>query len=140
MRRLTLIGPFALVLNGCVGTTQLPLCPSIAHKSFQNPADASDINFYISQNAVARGVNVRQISSFLVELRGSHTNMAWIRRNYPSMLCSFRYEQVLNGQETYLSCMSHAPEWMETVRKKKPADLFLNSTLYRANCAAESHG
>jgi hypothetical protein len=123
-----------LLLTGCAGA-RFPLCPAIAENSFPSDGRGKIVNMYIQREADARNVEVRPLSEFTAEFRGSGPDLEWFNQNYAFMLCAFDPRKQVYDRETYLSCMSHASQWIQIVRSSTPEDLMLRETKFRENCA-----
>jgi hypothetical protein len=137
LERLVLIVAAAvssLALTGCA-SARLPLCPKIAAVSFQGGArTGAVVNNYLAAQGNERNVKISPISAFAATFHGSVFSIAWFQGNYAFMLCAFDPKQVVNYEAVYLSCMSHAPEWVKIVQSSKPEDLMVTQTHYADVC------
>lgn len=130
---LVMILTLAMTLANCA-TARLPLCPKLAALSYQNPKPDTVVSRYLSERAKERHVKISVLSPFAAVLSGSVGSIAWFQRNYPLMLCEFDPSQLVNDENVYLSCMSHAQEWMKILQSNQPEDLMVNETHYAASC------
>ena len=129
----------ALVTVGGIGCTTitLPLCPTIAKSSYSAGESASPVNKRIVEQALARKIEVRQLSWFGAEFRGFAPTLNSFEADYKFMLCAFDPTlQKVFIRETYISCMNHADEWITKIRSGNPAELMLTETKFVENCAA----
>lgn len=123
-----------LLLAGCT-TIRFPLCPAIAEASYETGRGRT-INRFVLQEAETRRVEIRPLSTFAADFSGFSPSVTWLSKNYPAMLCAFDPRKVVNDRETYISCMTHAPEWMRIVRSDHPESLMYFETKFRENCSA----
>jgi hypothetical protein len=126
----------ALLLSGCA-STRLPLCPSIAAKSYPAGHSSSDVNWYTREQATRLGISISPVSAFAADFRGADWDVRWLQRNYPFMLCAFDPRQEVNVRSTYISCMRHAEEWIRRTQSKVPEDLMLEGVMFHENCSID---
>jgi hypothetical protein len=128
-----------LSLTGCVpfflGRPELvPLCPAIAEISFTKKKDGQLVNYFAETEAKRLGVKIRPLSSYTASVEGNPWSVAKLVEEYKFLMCAFNPKLDINDRATYLSCMSHAESWIDTVRSERPEKLMLKETLFRENC------
>ena len=94
------------------------------------------VNKYIMDQASARNIKIAVLSEYEAELYGTPADLQWFTQNYPAMLCAFDPRQNLSNRETYISCTSHAPQWIEIIRSQHPEYLMLRQTKFLENCSS----
>ncbi|WP_332819950.1 hypothetical protein [Sphingopyxis sp.] len=127
------LGLVALLLSGCA-TTRLPLCPTVAQRSYAQGQTPGPLNAYTKRVITARGIEVDILSPFSANFRGSKGDIRWLVDNYVHLVCSFEPGQVNSTQSAYTSCVNHAPEWIRIIRSDRPEHLMLAPHLYYENC------
>lgn len=124
-----------IALLAACATVRVPLCPAIAEKSYPDIRLGEPVNRYLALNALDRNVRITVLAPVAAELSGGVSDIRWITRNYPWMLCAFDSNHVTDDQATFGSCMSHASRWMEIVNGQSTwAVLMVGQTLYAENC------
>jgi hypothetical protein len=121
-----------LTLAGCT-TARFPLCPAIAEASYQTPGPRT-IGAYTAKAAELREVQIQPLSAFAADFTGSYDEINWFTENYPTLVCAFDPKQVTDVSTTYLSCMTHASEWVQVIRSAHPEDLMLSQTHFVDIC------
>ncbi|MGV1957777.1 hypothetical protein ACQZ5G_14820 [Agrobacterium sp. 22-214-1] len=121
-------------IAGCTSAEKFPLCPAIAANSYAVRAPDEIINSYVRQQAKDRGLTISPISSFAAEISGPAHELKWMKDNYKHMLCAFNPKVEIDDRATYLSCMSHADEWVRIVQSEHSETLLVSQTLFKENC------
>lgn len=123
-----------LALAGCSSVT-LPLCPSIADRSYVPPEADRHINRFALERSNALGIQHVTLSPFVAKYTGSAAAVDMLRAEYPFLLCAFEPRQELKDRETYMSCIRHAPQWIASIQSDAPERLMLAEYLFKENCA-----
>jgi hypothetical protein len=126
-----------MLLAACA-TVKVPLCPEIAEMSY--PVDQGEpgerLNHFLARFVEKRKVRVERLSWFVAEAKGLKWHVADLQANIAELTCAFDPGQMsYETRATYLSCMTHAPEWLGHVQGERPQDLMLAETLFYENCA-----
>jgi len=127
----------ALIVPELVGCSSLkgPLCPTLALQSYAPPVTAEhSLNSDFAQEALKRGVTVSILSPFEVELSGSHHQISWFRKNYPSLMCGFNPIGIPQREVEYTTCRAYVDSWVTIVNSKTPGDLMLDQSHYPGVC------
>lgn len=123
------------LLSACA-TTKLPLCPAIAGKSYANPTEDKALGMLLEQEIKKREIAVSQLSWFAAEFSGKSSDISWLSRNYPEIICSFDPKiKKIYIRETYTSCMAHANQWITAIQAGRPESLMLQETRFFEICA-----
>lgn len=122
--------------TGC-STVILPLCPAVARYSYGPTEPESPINKIIVNRSLEAGIEIKQLSWFLAEYRGSYFEVNRLVKRYPSMVCAFdpNLRRTLI-RETYMSCMEHASDWISISSSDSPWTLMTSSTSFYENCGS----
>lgn len=130
----------AMLTSGCSAVTRLPLCPAIAANSYDSPDKLQFVNSYIARWAQERDIHITMLSPFVAAFEGAQFQLDELRENYRFMLCAFNPLLEVDDRSTYLSCMSHANQWVDIVRSASPENLLLVQTKYKENCVTSPYG
>jgi hypothetical protein len=123
----------AQLLAGCA-SIRLPLCSTIAARSFPEGAETGPVNAFIQAAAERRRIRIEVLSPITARFRGSRGDVRWLEANYKHLVCAFEPGQVSNARSTYMSCLAHAEEWVAATQSKSPENLMLQQYLYVENC------
>lgn len=136
MRALTIGGVLsAMICAGCA-SVRLPLCPAIAHNTYQDSNVKSPIGKLVAEAAEIRNIKITPLSWFAAEFHGAYWSANWMNRNYQYLVCGFDpSKQNTYIRETYLSCMAHSKEWIGIIQSGAPENLMLAETKFFENCA-----
>jgi hypothetical protein len=128
----------AAALSGCA-TVMLPLCPSIAKNSYEHQDASKALNKFAVDLAEKRSISITQLSWFQASFSGLWPDIRWYEENYPYVLCAFDPKlQLIYKRETYVSCMRHARNWIETAQSKEPQNLMSPDSMYYEDCVSNS--
>lgn len=122
-----------VAVSGCA-STRLPLCPKIAAASFPHGTQVSAVNWYVSEDAKRRGIKIAQFSPFVAEFRGSISALSSFESNYRFLVCAFDPEQEPDPRAAFMTCIAHAPSWIDAVKSEIPQNLMLQEHLYFERC------
>lgn len=114
----------------------VPLCPKLAQLSYEDVESGRGklVGKFMAAQAKRMGITITPLSNFEAELFGPQVNVEIFLEQYPSMLCAFNSELVVNDESTFTSCRNHARKWMELTANGKSQDLMLSEHLYCPNC------
>lgn len=121
------------LVSGCTSAI-LPLCPKIAAVSYPQGEEQSPVNFYLINETKRSNLKLSILSPFAIELRGSLVAMNRIKRNYPHFLCAFDPKQEQSIKAAYMTCITYAPKWIDSIQSKEPQYLMLEENYYFERC------
>jgi hypothetical protein len=124
-----------VLITGCT-SARFPLCPAVAEASYSEHTRGKIINYYVDQAAIERHVYIEPLSEFSADFYGSYQDIKWFSDNYPFMLCAFDPRKIPDDRETYISCMTHAKDWITILRSSMPENLMLTNTKFKENCSS----
>lgn len=127
---------FTLTFCSCTTTERFPLCPKIAALSYSSREEGRGqvVNKFVKDEARRRDVSIIIVSNFVAELEGSPRDIAWFEANYPTLLCAFNPELVIEDEATHTSCHSHVKKWTEIIKTRRENELMLEGNLFCPNC------
>jgi hypothetical protein len=95
---------------------------------------SSSVNHYLGQEAKRRGIEVAQLSPFVAEFQGPMWQLPEFERSYPFLLCAFDPLQEPDPRAAYMTCVAHAPAWIDRVQSETPQYLMVQEDLYLERC------
>lgn len=129
---LTLI--LGITLTACKTTAILPLCPSVAISSYSEPNEGEVINQKVYDIMDLRKIKLTPLSSFSAEFEGAKSDIRWLEKHYPILLCSFNVDAENNDSQIYSVCHNNAPSWISVVQSEQPEALFAEQYKFEAVC------
>lgn len=128
------IAAICVFLSGCA-SVNLPLCPRLAGLSRPDRDGAAIyVNEFVSRAAKQKDVRITVLNPFVAEFNGGWSNVDWIQKNYPTLLCSFDPARVIDPTSVHTVCTKHASSWVAIIKDDRLDDLFLEEHLYKASC------
>lgn len=122
------------LLAGCDATKKLPLCQSIAEKSFDTFQEGQLLNRFLSESVAARKIEVEVLSPFMALYSGPEKDIKWLEENYGELVCGFNPRLDSLGGPTYTTCIRHVPNWITAVNSDEPQALFNSKYFYQSSC------
>ncbi len=119
-----------IIITSC-RTSKFPICTKLSNTK---PSSVEGISSTLLKVCNERNISITVLSSTIVELRGSVRQMKWIQNNYHILVCDFDQTKVSLDESTYISCMSHAKDWIKIVQSSRPDTLMIDQTKYCPNC------
>lgn len=114
----------------------VPLCPKLAQASYEDEETGKGklIGKFLAARAKQLGVTITPLSAFEAELFGPELQVDLLLKQYPTLLCAFNPDLVINDESTFTSCMTHARKWMELTSTGKSEHLMHDEHVYCPNC------
>lgn len=122
-----------VAVSGC-SSIRLPLCPKVAAVSFPAATQTSPVNRYVAAEAQRRGLELTPLSPFVAEFSGPISTLSSFEANYRFLVCAFDPNQERDPRAAFMTCIAHAPYWIEAVKSEAPQNLMLQEHLYFERC------
>jgi hypothetical protein len=110
---------------------KFPLCCRLA-KTKPSAQECVGKNLYEICNK--KGIKITVLSSNIAEFKGTKRQMRWLQNNYHILLCDFNQDTTIFGKDDYITCISHAKEWIKIIQGKKLENLMQEGTNYCPVC------
>lgn len=126
-----------VAVSGCA-STRLPLCQKVSELSYPAQGSKSSVNRYAVDEANRLGIEYSQLGPFVAEFRGSVWALAKFESNYHFLVCAVDPTQGVLAEirPTFMTCVEHAPKWIDAIRSEHPRDLMVTENLYLERCVA----
>ena len=125
-------------------TTRLPICPKMAEMSYLTVDEGKGQVFgrFLVEQMKARGIKAKPLNYFVADFTGPATQICWLRKNYPLLLCSVNPKLI--DSPTHLAdaqrmCIIHTREWMKSIDSGHVGDLTiaLSTNAYCPTCDSD---